>query len=223
LKYLGKTWTQPEYTKEEPVPFIPTETEIDSLVASAWTPKTATLLQLLKETGARIGEIDKLKWTHIDQERRTIYITAEKGSNSRILPISAKLVSMFNNLPKVKRARANKHGHSTTFDHLRNQASIKLNNPRLKQIHLHTFRHWKGTMEYHKTKDIIHVKQVLGHKSIDSTMLYINIEQALYLEESDEFTCKATKDTNEATKLIESGFQYVTTTPEGLMLFKKRK
>jgi integrase/recombinase XerD len=224
LKYLGKTWTQPKYTKEQPVPFIPTETEIDSLIASAWTPKTATLLQLLKETGARIGEIDKLKWTHIDQERRTVYITAEKGSYSRLLPISTKLQAMLNNLPKIneKVFQASKHGHTTTFLHLRSQAAKKLNNPRLKQIHLHTFRHFKGTMEYHKTKDIVHVKQVLGHKSIDNTMIYINIEQAIFLEQNDEWTSKAAKTPTECMKLIDAGFTLADTI-EGIHIYRKRK
>jgi hypothetical protein len=39
----------------------------------------------------------------------------------------------------------------------------------------------------------------------------------------DEWTCKATTNTNEATQLIESGFEYVATTPDALMLFRKRK
>jgi len=37
------------------------------------------------------------------------------------------------------------------------------------QIHFHTFRHWKATMEYHKTKAILHVMKVLGHKNINNT------------------------------------------------------
>lgn len=224
LKYMGTNWKEPKYTQENPLPFIPTEAEIDSLISSG-TRKTATLLQLLKETGARIGEIPKLKWIHIDNERRTIYITAEKGSNSRILPISTKLIAMLNNLPKTddRIFQANKHGLKNTFEGLRERATTKLNNPRLKAIHLHTFRHWKGTMEYHKTKDIIHVKTVLGHKNIESTMIYINLEQATFLSQSDEWTCKATNNTNEATQLIESGFEYIATTPDGLMLFRKRK
>ena len=78
-------------------------------------------------------------------------------------------------------------------------------------------------MEYHKTKDIIHVKIVLGHRNIENTMLYINIESALFLTTSDEWTCKATTNDNEATQLIENGFEYITTTPNGLMLFRKRK
>jgi integrase len=223
IKYIGKTWTQPKYTKESQIPFIPTETEIDTLI-SAGTRKTSTLLQLLKETGARIGEIEKLLWTHMDNERKTIYITAEKGSNSRILPISTKLTAMLNNLTKTNERifQTNRHALRTTFESLRNRTAIKLNNPRLKKIHFHTFRHWKGTMEYHKTKDIIHVKTVLGHKNIESTMTYINIEQALFLEQSDEWTCKTANNINEATQLIETGFEYITEM-DNIKLFRKRK
>jgi integrase len=187
-------------------------------------PKTATLLQLLKETGARIGEIEKLQWKHIDQERRTVYITAEKGSNSRILPMSAKLSAMFNNLTKINDRvfQADKRGLRKTFESHRKTTARKLNNPRLNQIHFHTFRHWKGTMEYHKTKDIVHVKTVLGHKSIESTMIYVNLEQALFLEANDQFTCKTAKTIEEAKQLIEAGFEKIDEI-DGIKLYRKRK
>jgi integrase len=223
LKYINKTWTEPKYTQESRIPFIPTETEIDSLI-SAGSPKTATLLQLLKETGARIGEVEKLLWIHMDTQRRTIYITAEKGSNSRILPISTKLTAMLNNLakPTDKVFQTDKHGLRTTYEALRNRTATKLNNPRLKQIHFHTFRHWKATTEYHKTKDIIHVKTVLGHKNIESTMVYINIESALFLTQTDEWTCKVANNITEATALSEAGFEYILE-KDAIMLFRKRK
>jgi len=54
-------------------------------------------------------------------------------------------------------------------------------------------------------------------------MIYINIEQALWLATSDEWTCKATTNDKEAQQLIEAGFEYVTTTPTDLMIFRKRK
>jgi len=223
LRFLGKTWTSPKYTKEHGLPFIPTEEEINTLI-SAGSHRTATRLQLLKETGARIGELDKLEWTHIDTERKTIYITAEKGSNSRILPISTQLIAMLNLLPRLndKVFQVNKENFRKTFESLRNRTAIKLDNPRLKKIHLHTFRHWKGTTEYHKTKDIIHVKTVLGHKRIESTMVYINLESALYLATSDEWTHIVAKTLDEACKAIDAGFEYVTEM-DGLKLFRKRK
>lgn len=63
----------------------------------------------------------------------------------------------------------------------------------------------------------------LGHKSIKNTMLYIQLEKTIYEEDSDEFTCKIVKNTEEAKDLIEVGFEYVCTTPENLMVFRKRK
>jgi integrase len=185
---------------------------------------TATLLQILKETGARIGEVENLTWKQLDTERKLLLIVAEKGSNSRNLPISSKLLAMINSLPKTHERifLGRKHSLRCNFELLRNNTAKKLSNPRLKQIHFHTFRHWKGTMEYHKTKDIIHVKTVLGHKDIESTMIYINIEQALFLETSDEFTCKIATTAEQAAQLIETGFTEAAVI-DGKHLFKKRK
>ena len=39
----------------------------------------------------------------------------------------------------------------------------------------------------------------------------------------DDYTSKATKDSEEARQLIENGFEFVCTTPEEIMLFRKRK
>lgn len=102
LKFLGIHWERPEYTNPREIAFIPTEKEIDMLITGTRRGKTPILLQLLKETGARLGEAAKLKWTSLDIERKTIYIEAEKGSNSRILPISDKLLAMLNTLPKTQ-------------------------------------------------------------------------------------------------------------------------
>jgi integrase len=225
LNFLHRTWQPPKYAREHKLPFIPTEKELDSLICSG-TPKTTTPLQLLKETGARIGEILRLKWTDIDFDRRTVYIRAEKSSNSRILPISVKLTAMLKNYPKSDSEKVfptSQHNLRCTYQALRKRTVKKLGNPRIKKISFHTFRHWKGTMEYHKTKDIIHVKTILGHKNIESTMVYINIESALFLATSDEFTCKVANNEKEARELIESGFEYITTTPDNIMLFRKRK
>jgi integrase len=222
-KHIGKTWERPKYTTTSSLPYIPTEEEIDTLIASA-SHKTATLLQLLKETGMRIGEAERLKWLHIDQQRKLIYITAEKGSNSRLLPISEKLIGMLNQLPKKTDNifTTTNNGTRNTFIEIRNRTAKKLNNPRLKQIHFHTFRHWKATMEQHKYKDPWRVKEILGHKTIKSTEIYIHIESQLYLNQTDEFICKIAKTPYDASKLIESGFTYVQTI-DGLHLSRKRK
>ncbi|MBS7612072.1 tyrosine-type recombinase/integrase [Candidatus Bathyarchaeota archaeon] len=81
------------------MPFIPTEEELDQLIAGC-SKKVSTLLQFLKETAAKVGEALKLKWTDLDFERRVVMITPEKCSKPRILSISPKLEGMLKNPPR---------------------------------------------------------------------------------------------------------------------------
>jgi integrase len=223
LRFMNIQWTKPHFMPESRFPFIPTETEIDELIASCGN-RTATLLPTLKETGIRISEAVKLKWTDLSTEQKTLNITPAKGSNPRLLRVSDKLLNMLNQLSRTRETifSTNITALRTTYTKTRKITAKKLQNERILRISFHTFRHWKGTMEYHKTKDMIHVKQILGHKSINNTMIYINFEQALFLAENDQWTCKTASNPKQVTVLIETGFEYVTEL-DGLKFFKKRK
>jgi hypothetical protein len=87
----------------------------------------------------------------------------------------------------------------------------------------HTLRHYKGTMEYHLTKDIMHVKYVLGHKTIQCTLLYINIQQALFTECTDQWITKVSHNIDEEAQLIEANFTLVRSINETTAIYKKRK
>ncbi len=220
LKMEGKTWTPPIYRRVRKLPFIPTEAEIDQLIAGC-SKRIATFLQLLKETGMRCGEAcDLLKWTEIDLEQRSVRITPEKGSNPRILPLSVKLVEMLTEMPKdtptAFSVNADMMRHN--FEHQRKRIGAKLKNSRINQITFHTFRHWKATMEYRKTRDILHVKEILGHKSLNNTMLYTQ----LISFKDDDFTAAVAHSEEEACKLIEAGFEYVCEFSQN-KIFRKRK
>jgi integrase len=224
LRFLGLKWQRPIYKADATLPFIPMEKELDQLITAS-SKRMSTLLHLLKETGARISEIARLQDIHIDIEHRTVNITASKGSNPRMLPLSTELIGKINNLPK----KQDHYLFNPKIHELRNQFQTqrkliaeKLNNTRLLRVHFHTFRHWKGTMEYHKTRDILHVKTILGHKSIESTMIYINLEQAIFTIENEDYTCKVAHNETEAIQLIETGFEYITDI-DGHKLFRKRK
>lgn len=78
-------------------------------------------------------------------------------------------------------------------------------------------------MLYQSTKDIMLVKQKLGHKSITSTQIYI---QLLQTSGKDDYVSKVAITLEEMTKLIEQGFEYVTDTKIGkttYKLFRKKK
>jgi hypothetical protein len=101
--------------------------------------------------------------------------------------------------------------------------AFRTQNPRIKQIHRYSFRHWGATMLYHDTKDIFLVMDQLGHRSITSTQIYIKLLQT---GNKEEFMSKVANTLEEAQSLIESGFEYVTDMRIGetsYKLFRKRK
>ena len=104
------------------------------------------------------------------------------------------------------------------FESQRKKLANKLQNPRLLRITFHTFRHWKATMEYHKTKDILHVMQLLGHRNIKNTLVYTQLVNF----ESDDYHSATARTVEEARKLVETGFEYACT-HDDIMLFRKRK
>ena len=220
LKMTGGKWDKPKYKRIQRLPWIPTESEIDQLIA-ATSPRTGTFLLLLKETGMRPGEAWKLRWTDLDVVARTINITAEKNSNPRIFKLSSRLTERLDQLPKDPEkifGNAQQEHQRHNFSLQRRSIADKLKNPRLKQISFKTLRHWKATMEYHRTKDILYVMNVLGHKNIKNTLIYTHLVNL----ESDEYVSKVAWNLEEACKLVECGFDYVTDV-EGAKLFRKRK
>jgi hypothetical protein len=74
-------------------------------------------------------------------------------------------------------------------------------------------------MEYNRTGDILHVMKVLGHKNIKNTLVYTQLAHF----KNHDYVSKVAKTADEAGKLIESGFEYVCTTPNDLMMFRKQK
>ena len=99
------------------------------------------------------------------------------------------------------------------------KTSEKLGNPRILQIHFHTFRHWRATMEYHRTKDILKVMRLLEHKNIANTLIYT---QLVEFEDDDRYCTAVANNVQDARKLLETGFEYVCS-HEDEMLFRKRK
>ena len=223
VKWSGLEWSPPRYKRQKSLPWIPTEREIDDLIAGCSSKHISTFLQIAKETAARAGEIFNLKWTDIDFENRTIRITPEKGSNPRIFRMSNKLIRMLNRLPR-KDERIFSHYASLkslrrTFEKQRKRIAHRLGNSRLLKISFHTLRHWKATTEYAKTKDILHVMNFLGHKNIKNTLIYVELAK---FEKDEEFICKVAKTPKEIRALIEAGFEYVLER-NGLAYFRKRK
>ena len=208
-KFFKIPWDPIKIEYEPKQPFIPTAEEMNALIHAA-SKTTATFLQVALDTGARKGEICMLKFTDFDAKKQTIAINdAEKGSRSRTIKVSSKTVAMIQALkPKYEPYifNPNRDTIMSVFTTLRNRLAETQKNPRFKQIHLHTFRHFYACKLYFETKDIILVKDKLGHRSIENTMRYTHLVD---WEASDSWNVKRPLSTAEEDQLIESGFEYV--------------
>jgi len=77
-------------------------------------------------------------------------------------------------------------------------------------------------MLYHQTKDILYAKQFLGHKKVETTLLYIQLADAIFKENTDEFHVRVASKPDEIKQLLETGFEFVCEKDE-LLYFRKRK
>ena len=64
----------------------------------------------------------------------------------------------------------------------------------------------KATMEQHKIRDVPHLMQFLGHRSIKTTLL--NTQLMAFVD--DDYASKAVDNVDQIEQLIESGFDCIT-------------
>jgi len=216
-------WQPPFYENKEKLPFVPTEKEVDALI-SGCSRKISTCLLTLKETGFRIGELWLCKWTDLDEENSTLKCVAEKHGNPRQTKISSRLMSMLQVLPKTNDyifGKGNLNAFRWKYDRQKSALAKKLQNPRLKQIKFHTFRHFFASKIYAQTRNILLTKEQLGHRNINSTLVYTHLVP--FNDDAENFNHATAKDDKEAGELIDQAWQFVCTTPQGIMLFRKAK
>jgi integrase len=222
----GLTWKKPKYRERAKMPKIPTEAKINYIIANS-TTKLATALSISRDTGLRPVELTRLKLKDIDLTKGAIYPETAKGGSPRVLKLKNAALNMLNKYIAKRNIKPNDYVFGTwhsdnygkSFRYHRNKTAEKLQDLSIKSIRLYDLRHFFATMLYHKTKDILFVKQQMGHRKIETTLVYT---QLLQFDKDDNYTCKIASNITEATQLIESGFEYVTEM-EGLKLFRKRK
>jgi len=160
----------------------------------------------------------------LDEEKSTLKCKSEKHGNPREIRISNKLISMLQALPKPNEyifGNTSLDNHRWRYDRQKTALAKKLQNPRLKQIHFHSFRHYYATRLFNETRSLQLVKEKLGHRNINSIMIYTHIVE--FDEESQNYHHAVARDEKEAGQLIDNGWTYILTTPQNIMMFRKRK
>jgi len=205
---------------------IPTEERIDKIVATCgWVYLT---IFSLSKYGLRPDEIAKLTFKNLDLENGTLTVPTSKLGAQRTIQLKKQTIEQLREYINRKRITSPKEKLfgscrkiKEAWRKYRKKAYLKFRDPELLKIRLYDLRHWFATITYMKTRDPFHVQYLLGHRRITNTMIYIHLAKSLTTF-TDEWIHGIAKTLEEACKLIDAGFEYVTEM-EGTKLFRKRK
>jgi integrase len=202
------------------------ESQIKLIMANSFI-KLRAAIAISKDTGMRPVELMRLTLRNIDLQQGVVYPETAKHGSPRALKLSNETLNILNkyiaswNVPFDAHlfGKWTSEQYSKYFRIYRNVTAEKMQDPSIKSIRLYDLRHYFATMTYHRTKDLLFTKQQMGHRKIETTLIYT---QLLQFDKDDNYTCKVAQNIEQATDLIENGFEYVTEM-DGLKLFRKRK
>lgn len=155
--------------------------EIDKLLnAAKQTMKGVrdyTLLLLMYYHGLRISEACRLRWSNINFDHATIWVSRSKGSISGTHPLSGtelrnlrKLKSQCGNSPYLfllkEGVPISEHGIRKLIERLGIRAGLEI------PIHPHMMRHSCGYKLINEGRDLRLVQTWLGHANISNTVRY---------------------------------------------------
>jgi integrase len=171
-------WKKPFYDRYDKLPKIPSEEKLNMIIARS-SKKFALVFSMMKDLGTRPVELTWLKVKDIDLEKGIVTITSAKHCVGRTLKLKSQTLIMLNAYVLLKKLNQNDRlfpvesgSLSESYRRFRNKLADNLGDMSIKSIRLYDFRHFKATMEYHRTKDLLHVKRLLGHKDLRTTLRY---------------------------------------------------
>jgi len=225
MRSVEKTWKQPFYNRYDKMPKIPQEEKIDMLI-SRCEIRMSLFLSMSKDMGTRPIELTWLKVQDVNLNNGIVNITGVKHTVARNGKLKPQTLEMLKSYITKRHLNNNDRIFLTTSENIailyrriRNSLVVKLQDPTIKQIRLYDFRHFKATMEYHRTKDLLHVKALLGHKDLRTTLRYTQLLDALA---NDEYPTAVARTIEERRNLIENGFEKHDEM-DGIAIYRKRK
>ncbi len=178
----------PSIKKELKLPIVLSREEMRRLLMAPKLLKHRLLLGLLYGCGLRCMEVRSIRLAHIDYDRKTLLVPMTKGHRDRYVPLSNMLIRGIQKyieceaptdylfgMPRENRAggefdsRYSQRGVQWAVKEAAKAAGIK------KPMNVHTLRHTYATHLLEDGLNILTIKNLLGHSSIETTMVYLHV------------------------------------------------
>lgn len=165
------------------LPFVPSQSEVQTFISSIPDIRIKTMVALMYSSGLRISEVCNLRYEDISRTNMRIHITHGKNRSDRYALLSTKSLELLTEywfasgkptgylFPKI-------HNPEKPIDTFYLSRHIHEHEVRLgwpKRLTCHSFRHAFGTHLYQNGTDLLTIKTLMGHKSLNSTLMYVHL------------------------------------------------
>lgn len=183
---LHKPWDEtqlPMRKFDTYLPYVPSQKETFHFISTIPDLKQKTMVALLYSSGLRISEVCNLRYEDISRTDMRIHITHGKNRSDRYVPLSKYALDLLTdywfqyNRPMgwlfPKQWNADKPIDTFYLSRHIHEHERRLGWP--ERITCHTFRHAYGSHLYENGVDLLTIKSLMGHKSINSTTIYVHL------------------------------------------------
>ena len=183
---LHKAWDPyqlPSRKFDQYMPFVPSRIEVTDFLNAIDDHKTRAMAILMYSAGLRIGEVCRLKCEDIDRRNMRIHISHGKNRSDRyalLSPVALKVLEDYwfkcgqpRNYLFPQRFNYDKPNDPQAVERHFREAEAKLGWDH--RFTCHSLRHAFATHFYEDTQDLLTLKHLLGHKSINSTTIYVTL------------------------------------------------
>lgn len=152
----------------------------------------SVFIEFIMHTGARSGEALKTTKECLDKTNTAVFVVANKGSNNRLIKLPPNFFARLSALAENKKQgeKLFNYSYSMVKKIWRNYSpeSCRGESKRYSKG-LHSLRHMKAKAAFELGgKDIRFTQKVLGHKNINSTLVYV--DRIISLESQDAIIYK---------------------------------
>lgn len=183
---LHKPWDNnqlPMRKFDEYLPFVPSQKETFEFIQTIPDIKQKAMVALMYSSGLRISEVCHLRYEDINRSSMKIHIRHSKNRSERFAPLSKYALDILTKYwfecgrPKgwlfPKQTDPARPIDTFFLSRHIHEHEERLGWP--KRITCHSFRHALGTHLYENGTDLLAIKAILGHKSLNSTTIYVHL------------------------------------------------
>jgi len=174
----------PSIAQKDKLPVVLSQDECRKLIHAPDNLRDRLLIAFMYSTGMRISEISKLRIADIDTHRMTVHIVQSKGNKDRYVPLSKYIADTMPKYLKIcsplDRFFNSCNGKQFTVRGIQRvfREAVKKSGIS-KNICSHTMRHTYAVHLLENGTDLLTIKNLLGHKSIITTMIYLRVAKSI--------------------------------------------